>query len=282
MHDREPFDRALRRIRRNRAAASFARHGFLQAHIAEELLARLDAVRREFELALLLGYPGEALPAALASKGVATLLIDPGMRLARLSHGVQCDEDRLAVRDASVDLVIATGTLDTVNDLPGALTLIRRALKPDGLFLGGFVGAGSVPRLREAMLAADLMVGGAAARIHPQIDLRAAGDLLGRAGFTLQVADGERLETRYRSFASLIADLRGSANTSLLRGPALTRRQYAAAAAAFEGSAADGRVTEIFELVYLIGWSPGPDQPRPARRGSATASLAEALKPTAR
>lgn len=250
--------------------------------MADELIARLGLVQRQFSRALILGYAGEPLSAVLISRDVTPILIDSGYGFARLGHGIQCDEDRLAVRDASVDLVIAAGTLDTVNDLPGALTLIRRVLRPDGLFLAAFVGAGSLPRLREAMLAADLLAGHAAARIHPQVDVRAAGDLLGRAGFTLQVADSEPLAVRYRSFSALLADLRGSANTSLLRGPALNRRQYAKAAATFDGFAQDGRITERFELIYLTGWSPALDQPQPARRGSGKASLADALKPRSR
>lgn len=273
----EPFDRRLRRIRRDRAASRFAGHGFLQAHIADELLDRLEAIRRPFKRALMLGHAGEAALARMRGMGVATIVADSGFRFARSAAGIQCDEDRLAIRDAGLDLVLAAGSLDTVNDLPGALVLIRRALRPDGLFLGGFIGAGSLPRLRRAMLEADLRGKGAAARIHPQIDVRAAGDLLARAGFALPVADGENLDIAYRDLAALLADLRGSGGSSLLGGPPISALQAAAAHAVFAPDSPGERAVERFALVYMIGWAPSPDQPSPARRGSATASLADAL-----
>ena len=274
----EIFDRRTRRLRRDRAA--LRAESFLQAHIAEELLARLDMVTRTFATALLIGG-NNLLRTALAAQGIATISADAGFRIATAARGVQCDEDRLPFADASVDLVLWPGGLDSVNDVPGALTLIRRILRLDGLFLAAFVGGGSLPRLRAAMFAADFAVhGGAAARIHPQIDIRSAGDLLQRAGFALPVIDDEPLDVRYGALPGLIADLRDAGATNLLAdAPALTRIGLGAALADFAAAAAaaDGRVTERVELVYLSGWSPGPDQPRPARPGSATASLADAL-----
>jgi hypothetical protein len=178
---------------------------------------------------------------------------------------------------------MSAGALDSVNDLPGALLLARRALRPDGLFMAGFVAAGSLPRLRTAMLQADFAGGGGVApRIHPQIDVRSAGDLLARAGFALPVADSETLEARYRDLDGLLADLRFGAQGGVLAGlhAPLTRLQFAAAHGAFTAEADDdGRVTETFEIVYLIGWAPDASQPKPARRGSAVASLTAALKP---
>lgn len=277
----EPFDRRLRRLRRDRAFARWADHGFLQHHIAAELVDRLDGVTRDFSRALILGHGGGALRKALADRSIATVTLDAGLRFATAEGGVQGDEDRLPFRDASFDLVLSPGTLDTVNDLPGALALIRRCLRPDGLLLAGFIGAGSLPVLRRAMLDADMARGGARARIHPQIDVRAAGDLLARAGFALPVADGERLAVRYAHFSRLIADLRGSANTNLLGAAPLSRSAFASASASFEAAAESGRTTEIFDIVYMTGWSPSPDQPKAAPRGSGTASLADALRPKA-
>ena len=199
---------------------------------------------------------------------------------------MQCDEDRLPFADASFDLIVAAGGLETVNDLPGCLALIRRLLVPDGLFLGALAGAGSLPRLRASMLAADMASGAATPRIHPQIDVRAAGDLLARAGLKLPVADGDRLIVRYGDPLRLIADLRGMAGTNLLRGtrPPIVRTGLPALFERFAAdAAADGRTAETIEIVYLTGWSSGPDQPQPARRGSATHSLAQSLasiKPT--
>lgn len=247
--------------------------------MADELLDRLDGVQREFTRALDLGCLDGRVGDALRVRGIDVVSADPGYRFARAVGGVQCDEDRLPFADGSFDLVIACGGLDQVNDVPGALVLIRRLLKPDGLFLGAFVGAGSLARLRPALLSAEERT---AARLHPQIDVRSAGDLLARAGFTLPVADGERVTVRYSSLFSLLGDLRGAASTNMLSGPVppLDRAALARAAELFQaGADADGKVGETIEIVHLLGWSPSPDQPKPARRGSGTTSLSEALRP---
>jgi len=277
----EPFDRRRRRARRDRAAARFAAHGFLTVHIGAELLARLEGIDRHFERALLIGAADPALADALRMRGMAVSAVDAGLAFAQTAGGMQADEDRLPFAEGSFNLIVSAGVLDSVNDLPGALLLARRALRPDGLFLAGFLGAGSLPRLRAAMLEADMAGGGVAPRIHPQIDVRAAGDLLARAGFALPVADSERLDVRYRSLDSLLADLRFGAQGGVLAGrPApLTREQAAIAHARFlAGADADGRVAETFEIIYMIGWAPDPTQPRPAKRGSAVVSMAEALR----
>lgn len=285
MNDAEIFNRSLRRLRRNRAAADFAQHDFLIEHIGEELLHRLGLVTRKFSSALVLGAFDGRLPRALAAQGInAIFAADAGFAFALASGGVQCDEDRLPFADASFDLVISAGVLDTVNDLPGALALIRRALRPDGLLLAGFIGAGSLPRLRAATLAADSALGAVPPRIHPQIDVRSAGDLLVRAGFALPVADGDRLTVGYRDPLRLVRDLRGMAGGNMLREqkpPFFGRRRLAMLCEAFAAQAdPQARTAETFEIVYLTGWSPGPDQPRPARRGSAAASLASILPPS--
>lgn len=259
-----PFDRMLRRRRRDRATARGG-PSFLLRLMADDLLERLDLVQRPFADALVLG--GE----------------DPAARLRERGLSVTCsgaDEDRLPFPPESFDLVLSAGMLDTVNDLPGALVQIRRALRPDGLFLAAFVGAGSLPRLRRAMRAAEEAEGRPAApRIHPQIDVRAAGDLLTRAGFALPVADTLKLSIRYPAFAALVADIRalGAANLLLARDRRpFGRTGLAAAAADFEE---EGGTVERFEIVSLTGWAPGPDQPKAAPRGSGSVSLADALKP---
>ena len=272
--DPEIFDRRLRRIRRDVAAPRFADHAFVRDHILDGLLDRLDVVKRTFARALDLGCADGAASRALRARGMTVFSADPGAAFARAARGVQCDEDRLPFADASFDLIVSAGGLDTVNDLPGALALIRRVLRPDGLFLAGFVGAGSLQMLREALLQAELAgSSGVAARIHPQIDVRAAGDLLARAGFRLPVADGERLSVRYGDPLRLIADIRGAAGGNLLkasRAAPFPRSGLAALAERFTDAAdADGRVTEQIEIVYLTGWSPASgDTPRvgPARR----------------
>ena len=260
----------------------FADHGFLTHHIADELLARLEGIDRAFERALVIGAGDGRIAEALRAKGLWVVTAEAGFSSAKAAGGVQCDEDSLPFADGAFDLVISAGVLDSVNDLPGALLLARRALRPDGLFMAGFLGAGSLPRLRASMLQADFAGGGGVApRIHPQIDVRSAGDLLTRAGFALPVSDGETLDARYGGLDGLLADLRFGAQGGVLAGDPsrLTRMQAAAAHGAFLSEAdEDGRVTETFEIVYLIGWAPDASQPKPAKRGSAVASLASALK----
>jgi SAM-dependent methyltransferase len=278
-----PFDRRLRRLRRDRAARASGDAFFLHHRTADELIERLDLVRRDFRSALVLGCGGVDLADRLRDRGLNVVAADPGARFAAACGGVQCDEDRLPFADGSFDLVVTIGLLDTVNDLPGALLLIRRALRPDGLFLGAFAGVGSLPRLRRAMRAAEAAEGAdASPRLHPQIDARAAGDLLGRAGFALPVVDVESVTVRYSGLDRLIGDLRGMAATNLLalraRRP-ISRIGLAAAIADFASEAdSDGKTTERFEIIHVSGWAPSPDQPRPARRGSATFSLADALR----
>jgi len=264
-HPNQPFDPRLGLLRRGRAARSGRDAAFLHRRAAEELLERLALVARPFASALdVSAHP--ALAEALRGRGLAV---------------AEAGEEDLPAIDGPFDLVTSLGLLDTINDLPGALALIRRALRPDGLFLAAFAGAGSLPRLRRAMRAAEKAEGLAPSpRIHPQIDVRAAGDLLVRAGFALPVVDRDVVEVRYGALDKLIADLRamGATNALALRSRRpLTRIGLAAAAADF-GTA----TLERFEIVYLSGWAPAPDQPAPARRGSATASLADALKPPSR
>ncbi len=276
----EPFDRALRRLRRRRAAVSGADGDYLLRRASDELLVRLEAVTRDFRRALVLGCGDATLAGRLRVRGLDVIAADaaPGL------GGVQCDEDRLPFADGAFDLVLSVGVLDSVNDLPGALALGRRALRPDGLFLGAMAGAGSLPALRRAMHAAEGAEGlPASPRIHPQIDLRAAGDLLARAGLALPVVDGETVTVRFGSLLRLVHDLRAMGATNMLHSRSrrpVGRLGLAAATAEFARQGdGDGRTAERFEIVYMTGWAPAPDQPRPARRGSAAASLAEALKP---
>lgn len=286
LHD-QPFDRRLRRLRRDRAAAAGDAAAYLHRRAADELLDRLGLVRRDFRQALDLGCGDGYLTRRLRELGLDVASADAGARFAAAASGVQCDEDRLAFADGAFDLVVSVGVLDSVNDLPGALTLIRRALRPDGLFLAALAGAGSLPRLRRALQAAEEADGlPASPRIHPQIDVRAAGDLLARTGFALPVIDCETVNVRFASLRQLVTDLRGMAATNLLasrsRRP-LGRLGLAAAAASFaDAGDRDGKTGERFDLLYLSGWAPSPDQPSPARRGSASASLAEALRPPRR
>lgn len=267
------FDRAARRRRRDRAAAGYADHDFLRAAMLDGIADRLALVTRSFHDVLDLGCFGAGFA---APHGTRVARCDAGFGFARAAGGVQADEDRLPFADASFDLVVSAGVLDQVDDLPGALALIRRVLRPDGLFLGAFVGAGSLPRLRAALRVAEAER--PVARLHPAVEVRAAGDLLMRAGFALPVADVETLDVGYSSLGRLLDDVRGMAASNILaRRRPMIRRILADVATAFAAAGSGGRTRERFELIFLTGWAPDPSQPRPARRGSATASLAQSL-----
>ncbi len=275
MDSPEIFDRSARRLHRDRAAPTYAAHDFLRAAMLDGIGDRLASVTRDFDNVLDLGcFDGSFTP----PPGANVTRVDAGALFARRAGGILADEDRLPVEAASFDLIVSAGVLDSVNDVPGALTQIRRALRPDGLFLGAFVGGQSLVAARGAFREAESER--PAARFHPMIDVRSAGDLLVRAGFALPVADGETLTVRYQDLFGLLRDLRGMAASNVLRDRVpLTRGALVAAAQAFANRAdADGRVAERFDLIFMTGWAPSPDQPKPAKRGSATASLASALR----
>jgi SAM-dependent methyltransferase len=269
------FDRAARRRRRDRAVEGFADHAFLHDAMLDGIADRLAIVTRSFDDVLDLGcFDGRFVP----PPGARVARVDAGFAFARRSGGVQADEDRLPFADASFDLVVSAGVLDQVDDLPGALALIRRILRPDGLFLGAVAGGGSLPALRAAVRTAEAER--PVARFHPGIDVRSAGDLLVRAGFAMPVADVETLEVGYRGVGRLFGDLRGMAASNILCDRrTIGRAALAQVADAFATAGDGGRTAERFSIVSLTGWAPDPTQPQPARRGSATVSLAEALRP---
>jgi len=271
------FDRAARRLRRDRAQPHFAGHDFLRAAMLDGIAERLDSVTRSFENVLDLGCHDGSFP---PPPGATIARVDAGARFAAAAGGIQADEDEPIFADGTFDLIVSAGVLDSVNDLPGALALARRALRPDGLFLAAFTGAGSLATLRAALREAE--GDRPAARIHPQIDVRSAGDLLVRAGFALPVADVETLTVRYADLGRLLGDLRGMGASNILRDRRHLRRDtLVRLAQAFADRAdADGRTAERFEIIYLTGWAPAPSQPKPARRGSATTSLASVLRPS--
>lgn len=269
------FDRTARRIRRDRAFSDFATFDFIHAVMVDGLADRLATVKRDFTDMLDLGcFDGSFPPPA----GAAVTRCDAGAAFAHAAGGVQADEDMLPFASGSFDLVVSAGVLDSVNDLPGALALARRVLRPDGLFLAAFCGAGTLSTLRSTLR--EVERDRPAARIHPQVDVRSAGDLLMRAGFALPVADVESLTVRYSGIAGLLRDLRGMAATNLLRDRVPLRRDtLAQAATAFADRAdPDGKTPERFDIIYLTGWAPAPSQPQPARRGSGKQSLKATLE----
>ncbi len=280
------FDRMLIRARRRRAA-SIGPATFLLDRVADDLADRLAAVVRRFELGLDLGTPGEAVGSALARLGSVGTIVSaaatPASSKAFAPAGVVADEEALPFRDAAFDLIVSALALQFVNDLPGVLVQIRRALKPDGLFLAALLGGETLTELRQSFAEAESDVeGGASPRVAPFADLRDLGALLQRAGFALPVADADRVTVRYDSAFALMHDLRrmGATNPLIDRRRVPLKRATLMRAAeiyAQRFSDDDGRVRATFEILWLSGWAPHPSQQQPLRPGSAKARLADAL-----
>lgn len=285
------FDRPLLRRRRQRALAGWAGHAFLVDHAADRLADRLDDVLRDFPLALDLGcHGGEMAGRLLGRKGIAQMVqtdLSPAFaaraRSATGQPAVAADEDWLPFADASFDLAVSALSLHWVNDLPGALIQVRRALRPDGLFLGCLLGGETLIELRQVLMDAELTVsGGASPRLSPVADLRDMGALMQRAGFALPVVDSETVTVSYDNAFRLFADLRGMGEThaALARNPKVPPRAlWTEVARLYHERFAepDGRIPATFQLLMLSGWAPHASQPRPLAPGSATHSLAEAL-----
>lgn len=251
--------RALRRDRAFRCGPVL----FLYERAFAEILERLAYIRRDFSSALLVGTPDPSWPDRLAEIAGRVTAIDPARGFASAAGGAQAIEDSLDLQPGSFDLCAAVGTLDTVNDLPGALLRLRFLLKPDSLLIGVMAGGETLPRLRQAMRAADSVSGGASPHIHPRVEPSALAQLLTEAGFAMPVVDVERVRVGYRSFGKLVGDLRGMGVTNVLsarsRRP-LTRAALAAAERDFETGAEDSRIIETFELLHFAAWTPAEDR----------------------
>jgi SAM-dependent methyltransferase len=275
------FDRALIRRRRRRAAA-LGPATFLLDRVADDLADRLAVVLRRFDLVLDLGPPGDTVRKALRRlDSVGTIIAADALPGAK--PFVVADEEALPFADGIFDLVVSALALHHVNDLPGTLVQIRRALKLDGLFIAALFGGETLTELRQAFAIAESDVeGGVSPHVAPFADLRNLGALLQRAGFALPVTDVDRVVVRYDSMFDLMHDLRrmGATNALLARRRTPLRRATLLRAAeiyARDFADADGRVRATFEIVWLSGWVPHPSQQKPLKPGSAKARLADAL-----
>jgi SAM-dependent methyltransferase len=283
----EIFDRDLLRRRRLRALRGEP-VDFLLTHVAGELVERLSVVKRSFALAADIGTPGDALRTRLRSHGLAATVIGVD-RMAPVA-GIRCrpliaaDEEALPFAEGSLDLAVSALALQWVNDLPGTLSQIRRALKPDGLLLAALLGGDTLTELRQSFAAAEAEVeGGASPRVAPFADVRDLGALLQRAGLALPVADVDRLTVRYDTPFDLMRDLRGMGATNALierRRAPLNRVTLQRMAEIYSDrfSDADGRLRATFDIAWLSGWAPHDSQQQPLRPGSARTRLADALK----
>lgn len=282
------FDRKLLARRRERAAPSAHDHTFLLDRVADDFAERLAIVRREFPLALDLGAATGGISRALECVPSIGLVIEADLSL-RLLEGrpgnlrAVIDEEALPFADASLDLVVSGLALQLVNDVPGALVQIRRALKPDGLLLAAVLGGQTLHELRTSWVEAEAEVlGGASPRVAPFAEVRDLGALLQRAGFALPVVDSDVVSVAYASPLELMRDVKamGASNPLLARSRVPVSRRLLARAAeiyADRFGRADGRIEATFEIITLTAWVPHPSQPRPLRPGSASTRLAAAL-----
>jgi SAM-dependent methyltransferase len=267
------FDRALLRFRQNRAQR-LGSATFLLDRVAEDMAERLHAVLREFTSAADVGTVDVRVRDALAQ------------RVGRLAYVDLPDQEAepLPLQAESLDLAVSALAFQFVNDLPGVLTQIRRALKPDGLLLAAMIGGDTLTELRQSFAAAESeLEGGVSPRVAPFADLRDVGALLQRAGFALPVTDVDRVVVRYDSAFALMHDLRRMGATNILaeRRRTPTRRATLLRMAQIyrdRFADADGRIRATFDVIWLSGWAPHESQQQPLRPGSAKASLAEAVK----
>lgn len=246
---------------------------FLAERLAEDAAERMVPVLRDLPLALDLGTPVPHLREALARAGRVWQVIAPA------------EAERAEPAPQSLDFILSAGVFHRINDLPGLMLRIRRALRPDGLMLAVFPGGDTLHELRDCLLRAESEItGNAVMRVAPMIDVRAGGQLLQRAGFALPVADSERITVRYSSLMRLVRDLRAmGASASLLRRssatPRLKRAIFLRAAALYAEHHADGdgKLRATFEFIWLSGWAAHESQQKPLKPGSAKARLADAL-----
>lgn len=257
---------------------------FLVGRAVEDLGDRLDAITRVFPVAIDLGTPTDAAWRLLGARQAVGL----ALRAAPAAHlpghaDLVCDEEWSPLAPSGCNLIVSVLALHGVNDLPGTLAQIRRALRPDGLFMGCLLGGATLSELRQCLVEAESECeGGVSPRVAPFADLRDMGGLLQRAGFALPVTDLDSVTVRYAHPLALMQDLRrmGLTNTLLARSRKPLRRATLARTLGIYGERfadADGRVRATFEMIWLSGWAPHESQQKPLQPGSAKARLADAL-----
>lgn len=285
--ERVLFDRELLRKRRARFAHEIGDREFLIAHVAHEIAERVGLMLREFPRALDLGAYHGLLGRAVGELPSVGEMVYAESTLAYAAlcprPALVCDEDLLPFRDGSFNLVVSGLALHRVNDLPGSLIQIRRALAPDGLFMAAALGARALVELRESLLVAEgEMEGGASPHVSPFGDVREYGALLQRAGFALPVTDSETLKVIYSSPRELMHEIRalGGGNVLLARSKApLHRRTLERAEDIYREryGTPEGKIAATFEFVFMSGWAPHASQQQPLNPGSAAQRLADAL-----
>jgi NADH dehydrogenase [ubiquinone] 1 alpha subcomplex assembly factor 5 len=286
-----PFDRALLLRRRERSARAVEMPDFLLQRVADDLAERLSIIKRSFPLMVNIGAHDGLLSRRIRGIAGIARIIDMDRSLTLLRRGnheegdwrIVADEEALPFAALSLDLAVSGLALQLVNDLPGALVQIRRALRPDGLFLAALLGGETLKELRHAWLVAETEVmGGVSPRVAPFADVRDLGALLQRAGFALPVVDSETVTVTYQSPLALMRELKAMGASNMLasrRRVPVTARLLARACEVYIERFAlpGGRVPATFEILTLTAWAPDESQPKPLRPGSAKARLADAL-----
>ncbi|MFB0991078.1 MAG: methyltransferase domain-containing protein [Rhodospirillales bacterium] len=281
------FNRQSVRHHRDRAAASYADFNFLFQEVAARLGDRLQDITRTFPITLDLGCHGGDMAAHIPDRSAVETLINSDLspKMAELAYAkngaasLTSDEEFLPFKEQSLDLVVSNLSLHWVNDLPGAFTQIRRALKPDGLFLAAMLGGETLNELGEALRDAEIEIeGGLSPRLSPFAEIKDAGNLLGRAGFALPVADTETITVSYGNPLKLMTDLRGmgETNSNMHRRTTFSRRatlKRAAEIYAKKFMNDESRMPATFEIIYLTAWVPHESQQKPLSPGSGQVSL---------
>lgn len=279
------FEPRLVRQRKRRAAAGFREAAFLHARVAADLADRLEAIPRPFPNVLALGGGGLFSEEVGQRPELAARLGDI-IEADVASGDVVLDPEALPFGEATFDLIVSPLVLHSVNDVPGALIQMRRALKPDGLLLASLFGGQTLKELRLSLLEAEAEIcGGAGLRVAPFADLQDIAGLLQRAGFALPAADRDILTVRYGEPMRLLADLRAMGETAALAERserALSRRVLARAFEIYRSRYADeeDRLRATFEILTATGWAPHESQQKPLKPGSAKTRLADALGAT--
>jgi SAM-dependent methyltransferase len=282
------FDRFLLARRLDRAAKGFAQARFLKDRAAEDILETLSAINRHFDVALDVGARDGGFAEALRTSDAAGkigLLIEADLSERFSGNGVRVimDEEQLPFGDDSLGLIVSALSLHTVNDLPGTLIQIQRALKPDGLFIGALFGGETLKELRQCLMEAELEVrGGYGPRIAPFAEGADLIDLMKRSGFAMPVVDSDRVEVTYDHPLKLLADLRAMGESNILidrprkgLNKAILARMSALYFEQFGND--EGRVPATFEIITLSGWKAHESQQKPLKPGSAMTRLADAL-----
>ena len=274
------FDRNIIRQKRNRSAPHLKDHGFLIDWAFNQIIERLEVIKKDFPLALQIGNRPSNV--SIEKTNIEKIIsIDHAHKLA---PNIIADEEALPFQSNIFDLVLSALNLHSTNDLPGTLVQIKNCLKDDGLFIGAMLGGETLHELRHIMTQVEIeQTGGQSPRVAPFADLPQMGALMQRAGFNLPVIDSEKITVSYDNVFKLMQDLRlmGESNSINQRRKKFTSRRFFERVNqlyAEKFSEKDGRITVTFEVIFLLGWKPHDSQQKPLRPGSAQNRLSDALK----